>query len=109
MIRNIDNIRRMTIEELADFVTGFSCKCCVYDNDICMHDRCTEGLAAWLRQEAELTPEAIRDEYDEFCQKYVDCTGCKYHTEDEYSECLLLYTMEHFNIENGKITRRKED
>lgn len=109
MIRNIDNIRKMTIEELADFITGFGCKYCIYDNKICMHDMCTEGLIGWLKQEAELTPEVVRDEYDEFCQQYTDCIGCKYFIEDEYSECFLLYAMEHFNIENGKITRRKED
>lgn len=109
-MRNIDKIKQMQKEELIELLVECSCDHCAYNGTNCMHDMCTIGITKWLEQEAELTPDDIRQEYDSECSEYPDCIGCRYFKgDDEYVDCYLLYMMDNFNIENGKITRRKED
>lgn len=52
-MKNIERIRQMNSEELAEFI-GEDCTCCVYD-DRCVgyYFECKEGIKQWLEQEVE--------------------------------------------------------
>lgn len=107
-MKNIDKIKLMHKGELIELLTECSCDHCAYNNTNCMHDMCTLGITKWLEQEAEITQDDVRNEFDDFCHEYSDCEGCKYYIENEWSDCYLLYILDNFNIEDEKITRRKE-
>ncbi len=108
-MRNIDMIKLMHKGELIELLTEYTCDHCAYNGTNCTHDMCTLGITKWLEQEAEITPDIVREEFDSECSEYPDCVDCKYFKgRDQYVDCYLLYTMDNFNIENGKITRRKE-
>lgn len=63
MIRNIDNIRQMSSEELAKLINREArCECCAYHGEICASTicECPVGIKAWLEQ--EVTPTLTDDE-----------------------------------------------
>lgn len=101
-MKNIDKIREMNSEDLIIFMNSNKCDKCSYNGTNCMHDFCREGMKSWLEQEAELTIEDIRDEFNEFCTNN-RCDECDYPND---GDCHYHYTVDHFNIINGKITRR---
>ena len=53
-MKNIDKIRQMTADELAEFI--FGCEYCIYDaslDDCLSHGKCIKGHKQWLEQEVE--------------------------------------------------------
>ena len=51
-MKNIEKIRNMSAEELAEFLENS--RCCAYnDTDRCDNRSCDEGIVKWLEQEAE--------------------------------------------------------
>ena len=63
-MKNIDNIRKMNSEELAEFMSKcMSCNHCIYnENKECRNatGTCADGIKAWLEQ--EITPKLTDDE-----------------------------------------------
>ena len=58
-MKNIDKLRAMTAEELANQIAGIGCKMCFYKQNSpeCDSDKCEKGIAKWLNQEANPMPE----------------------------------------------------
>lgn len=53
MTTNLERIRQMTADELAELL-GVNCKCCnLYENGICGLGACKDGIKQWLEQESE--------------------------------------------------------
>ena len=52
-MKNIEKIRNMTAEELAEFLENSRCYCAYNDTDRCDNRSCEQGIAEWLEQEAE--------------------------------------------------------
>lgn len=106
-MKNIERVREMTPEELTQLVNN-RCQMCVYQNQSCLHDRCSEGVIQWLNQESYLTIKEVCDEFDKFCsysyRKPECCMSCEY----ENTTCKYNYIVDHFNIINGKIARRQK-
>ena len=69
-MKNIDKIKLMHKGELIELLTECSCDHCAYNNTNCMHDMCTLGITKWLEQEAEITQDDVRNEFDDFCHEY---------------------------------------
>lgn len=101
-MKNIERVREMTPEELTQLVNN-RCQMCVYQNQSCLHDRCSEGVIQWLNQDSDLTFHDIDKEYLEFCKGKV-CELCKYISID----CFNSFMIDHFNVIDGKITRRQK-
>ena len=51
MMKNIDKIRQMTVDELASKIT--TCKYCAFKKVNCVYKNCIEGHRQWLEQEVE--------------------------------------------------------
>lgn len=104
-MKNIEKIRKMNSEELINIFKTYrtdECSMCSYKDKYCGTENCTIGLNEWLNQEAELTTEDISNEFRNFCNENRSCDECKY----KRKTCHNDYTLEHFNIIDGKITRR---
>ena len=52
-MKNIEKIRNMSAEELAEFLENSRCYCAYNDTDRCDNRSCEQGIAEWLEQEAE--------------------------------------------------------
>ena len=52
-MKNIEKIRNMTAEELAEFLENSRCYCAYNDTDRCDNRSCEQRIAEWLEQEAE--------------------------------------------------------
>jgi len=52
-MKNIEKIRNMAAEELAEFLENSRCYCAYNDTDRCDNRSCEQGIAEWLEQEAE--------------------------------------------------------
>ena len=52
-MKNIEKIRNMSAEELAEFLENSRCYCAYNGTDRCDNRSCEQGIAAWLEQEAE--------------------------------------------------------
>lgn len=50
---NLERIKNMTADELAELLGTKACKCCAYRSRQCGYKRCKDGIKAWLEQEAE--------------------------------------------------------
>lgn len=53
---NLDRIKNMTVDELAELLSPKACKCCAYLSFAPCGFRacaCEEGIKKWLAQEAE--------------------------------------------------------
>lgn len=101
-MKNIDKIKEMNSDEMVKLLNGNKCNICTYNNTNCLKEFCKKGIKSWLEQEAELTIEDIHREFEEFCGQN-SCRGCKYPDD---ATCYYGYILEHFNIIDGKITRR---
>lgn len=97
---NIDRVREMDSKELTQLVNN-RCQMCVYQNQSCLHDRCSEGIIQWLNQDFELTIKEIEQEFNKFCSES-NCIQC---SSSDYSSCHYNFLVDHFNIIDGKITR----
>lgn len=54
-MKNIDKIRAMSAEELAELCNN-NCQMCVYQEN-CMEINCVQGIMEWLNQESNPMPE----------------------------------------------------
>lgn len=55
-MKNIDKIRQMTADELAEYMRdNDACHCCLFSTlSVCNGNiRCKEGIKQWLEQESE--------------------------------------------------------
>ena len=100
-MKNIDKLRQMDVEELIIFINSNKCDRCIYNETNCMHDLCSKGMKEWLNQECELTVDDINREHDKFCCAR-ECATCEYPDDT----CHYSFLVDHFNIIDGKITRR---
>ena len=51
---NLDRIKNMTADEMAELLKSASCKSCAYRGHTrCSFRPCEEGIKKWLEQEAE--------------------------------------------------------
>ena len=108
-MRNIDKVKEMNTQELACLLDTNRCKLCAYSHKgsktMCCDSNCHEGIAEWLDKEADITPEDINNEFKLHCSNY-----CEFLFKDcpfiNTAECKILWFMENFNINDGKITRR---
>ena len=53
---NVDKIRSMSDEELAEFIRDYdSCACCIFDfkSDDCYKKPCEGGIWEWLKREVD--------------------------------------------------------
>lgn len=103
-MKNIDKIKQMNSNEISKILNSNKCNMCTYNNTNCMKEFCHEGTKAWLEQESELTLKEIVEEFNEFCRQG-KCLSC--NPSDHYS-CYHNFLIDHFNINDGKITRRME-
>ena len=105
-MRNIDKVKEMNSQELAHLIDSNRCKICVFSNPSgnC-EGKCEDGIKQWLDQEADITPDDINNEFKLHCSNY-----CEFLFKDcpfiNPAECKILWFMENFNINDGKITRR---
>lgn len=100
-MKNIDRIKQMDVKEFLKFLGTDECDRCSYKDKDCGSEMCNIGIEEWLNQECELTINDIRHELKIYCDKiYPKCIHkhCKL--------CELDYIVNHFNIIDGKITRR---
>lgn len=95
---NLDNIRKMNSEELAEILNGSSCKTCIYKGkcQASCEEYCTNGIKAWLEQ--EVTPVLTDDEkviLRNLSEKYKN----EYIKRDEYNGlCLINKSNESYNV-----------
>lgn len=101
-MKNIDKIKEMNSDEMVKLLNGNKCNICTYNNTNCLKEFCKKGIKSWLEQDAELTTEDVRYEFNKFCSNN-RCGTCKYPDD---TTCYYDYILEHFNIIDGKITRR---
>ena len=105
-MKNIDRIKQMDCSEITRIINGNKCNMCIYNNTNCMKEFCSRGIKEWLEQESELTIEEIADEFDKFCcdisYSTESCISCEYENET----CRYDFLRDHFNMIDGKITRR---
>ena len=81
-MKNIEKIRNMSAEELAEFLENS--RCCAYnDTDRCDNRSCEQGIAAWLEQEAEKPKKPTDAELIQAaellkanCKNQKDCNKC---------------------------------
>lgn len=100
-MKNIDKVRQMNPHDLANFISN-KCNICSYRYKDCGNEMCSMAIEEYLNQEAKLTIKDIHREFEEFCEQN-SCRGCKYPDD---ATCYYGYILEHFNIIDGKITRR---
>lgn len=51
---NLDHIKNMTLDEMAELLDTKACKCCAYySTPPCGFKDCRDGIKKWLEQEAE--------------------------------------------------------
>lgn len=108
-MRNIDKIKEMNAKELAHLIHSNRCKvceiCAFHNSNGNCEGNCEDGIERWLNKKADITQDDIDREFNVHCINYCENIGdCPY----EYSaECKIIWFMENFNINDGKITRRK--
>ena len=50
---NLDRIKNMTLDEMAELLDTKACKCCAYRSLVpCSFKGCKNGIKEWLEQEA---------------------------------------------------------
>lgn len=99
-MKNIDKIKEMNSHDLANFISN-RCNICPYRYKDCGNEMCSIAMEEYLNQECELTVDDIYREHDRFY--YVSsCTTCEYPDDT----CHYNFLVDHFNIIDGKITRR---
>ena len=102
-MNNIDRVRAMNSDELTKLLNN-KCSMCKYEKQICNYEFCHSEIKKWLETET-LTVEDIESEFKSYCEdKFFNCScdvsnGCIL--------CKLNFVIEHFNIVDGKINRRK--
>lgn len=101
-MKNIDKIKEMNSHDLANFISN-RCNVCSYRYKDCGNEMCSIAMEEYLNQEVELTFDDIYREYNKFCCTR-DCIGCEYSDET----CHYHFMIDHFNIIDGKITRRQK-
>lgn len=102
-MKNIDKIKQMTGEELVKFMKINICEHCVYNDSICGHENCSEGIKLWLESEAELDVNYINKSFESDCKK----NECDTYLND-CDDCRVQYIVDNFNIIDGKITKRQK-
>lgn len=100
-MKNIDKVRQMNPHDLANFISN-KCNICSYRYKDCGNEMCSMAIEEYLNQEAKLTIEDIHREFKEFCRQN-SCRECKYPYN---GTCNYEFTIDKFNIIDGKITRR---
>lgn len=100
-MKNIDKVRQMNPHDLANFISN-KCNICSYRYKDCGNEMCSMAIEEYLNQEAKLTIEDIHREFKEFCRQN-RCHECKYPYN---GTCKYEFTIDKFNIIDGKITRR---
>ena len=51
---NLDRIKNMTLDEMAELLDTKACECCAYRSlPPCGFKSCKDGIKKWLEQEAE--------------------------------------------------------
>lgn len=101
-MKNLDKIREMNSDEMVKLLNGNKCNICTYNNTNCLKEFCKSGIEEWLNQEAELTIKDIDYEFNKYCREG-SCISCE---QSDYSACIYNFIINHFNIVDGKITRR---
>lgn len=102
-MKNIERIKEMSVKELTKFLNESMCNYCSYKNKDCGNEMCSIGIEEWLNQESDLTINDVYGEYDKFCCTR-NCLECEYPDDT----CLYNFLVDHFNIINGKITRKSK-
>lgn len=49
---NLEHIKNMMVDEMAELLESKACKCCAYRARQCGYKSCIDGIKAWLEQEA---------------------------------------------------------
>jgi len=102
-MKNIERIRKMNAKELITFFKNGKCNRCSYNGKDCGSEMCSTGMEEWLNQEGELTIKDIEKESRAFCKGNA-CEMCRYIDDN----CSYMFMIDHFNIIDGKITRRQK-
>lgn len=100
-MNNLDRIKDMNADEITEILANDNkCEFCIYEDDICQTSQCRNGINKWLKFDMDSIIQTIANELESNCmytQPYcepIDCDICK-----------IQYIVNHFNINNGKVTK----
>lgn len=102
-MKNIDKIKQMNVDELTKLFNN-KCQMCKYEKQICNYEFCHSEIKKWLETET-LTVEDIESEFETYCEDRFINESCD--ISNSCNLCKLNFVIEHFNIVDGKINRRK--